>query len=66
LRRLARPIAPKASLARSFREILAGAIALACLSALFFGVLYWRVNTPEQHLDFGHVGLMQASGRSNE
>src|SRR5947207_12649086 len=53
LRRLARPIAPKASLARSFREILAGVFALACLSGLFFGLLYWRVRTPQQPLTFG-------------
>jgi hypothetical protein len=66
LRRLARPIAPKASLARSFREILAGAFALAGLSALFFGLLYWRVNTPEQHLNFGHVVEDQMSGQSHE
>src|SRR5215813_506068 len=56
LRRLARPPAPKASPARLFREILAGLTALACLVALFFALLRWRMNTPEQHLNFGRAG----------
>jgi len=55
LRRLARPPAPKASLARLFREVLAGLTAFACLAALFFGLLRWRMNTPEQHLNLGRV-----------
>lgn len=55
LRRLARPIAPKASLLRSFREIAAGFTAFVSLAALFFGLLRWRMNTPEQHLNLGHV-----------
>jgi len=55
LRRLARPGAPKASLARLFREVLAGLTALVCLAALFFALLSWRMNTPEQHLNFGRM-----------
>jgi hypothetical protein len=55
LRRLARPPAPKPSLARAFRQILAGVTAFVCLAALFFALLRWRVNTPEQHLNFGDI-----------
>jgi hypothetical protein len=57
LRRMARPPAPKASLTRWFRQVLAGLSALACLAALFFALLRWRVNKPELHLDFGGVAL---------
>jgi hypothetical protein len=53
LRRMARPPAPKPSLAHRFRQALAGLTALACLAALFFALLRWRVNTPELHLNFG-------------
>jgi hypothetical protein len=52
---LARPGAPKASLARLFREVLAGLTAFACLAAFFLALLRWRMNTPEQHLNFGRV-----------
>jgi len=52
LRRLARPGPPKASSTRFFRQILAGLTAFVCLVALFFAVLSWRTNTPEQHLNF--------------
>jgi hypothetical protein len=62
LRRLARPSAPKASLTRLFREILAGLTAFACLAALFFALLHWRTNTPEQHLNFGGVVYDQRPG----
>ena len=62
LRRLARPIVPKASLTRLFREILAGLTACVCLVALFFGLLHWRTNTPEQHLNLGRVGGDRLSG----
>lgn len=57
LRRMARPPAPKTSLTRWFRQVLAGLSALACLAALFFALLRWRANTPELHLDFGGVAL---------
>jgi hypothetical protein len=66
LRRLARPGAPKASLARLFREVLAGLTAFACLAALFFGLLRWRVHTPEQHLTFDRVVGVQVDGQSHE
>jgi len=56
LRRLARPGPPKASSTRFFRQILAGLTAFVCLVALFFAVLSWRTNTPEQHLNFLVVG----------
>src|SRR2546423_11325360 len=36
LRRIARPPAPKVSLTRQFRQVLAGLSALVCLTALFF------------------------------
>jgi hypothetical protein len=38
-----------------FLEVLAGLTALGCLAALFFALLRWRMNTPEQHLNFGRV-----------
>jgi hypothetical protein len=55
LRRLARPPAPTASPARLFREVLAGLTAFACLVALFFGLLRWRMNTPEQHMNLVRI-----------
>lgn len=66
LRRMARPPAPKPSLVRRFRQVLAGLSALACLTALFFVLLRWRVNTPEAHLDFGGLAGNQPTGQSNE
>jgi hypothetical protein len=66
LRRLTRPAAPKLTLARLFREVLAGLIAFACLAALFFALLHWRMNTPEQHLIFGRVVDDRLSGQSHE
>ena len=66
LRRLARPSAPKPTLGRLFREIVAGAIALSCLAALFYALLHWRVNTPEQHLNFGSIVEEQVPGQSHE
>jgi hypothetical protein len=52
---MARPPAPKLSLTRRFRQILAGLTALASLMVLFFAMLRWRVNTPEEHLNLGRV-----------
>src|SRR6266481_8978891 len=52
LRQMARPPAPRASLTRRLRQILAGLTALAALMALFFALLRWRMNTPEGRLDF--------------
>jgi hypothetical protein len=62
LRRMARPPAPKLSMAHRFRQVLAGLTALASLMALFFAMLRWRVNTPEDHLNPGRV----AGGRLPE
>jgi len=50
-----RPRAPKPSPARLFRQVLAGLAAFACLGALFFALLRWRMNTPEEHLNFGRA-----------
>lgn len=66
LRRLARPPVPKASLARLFREVFAGLTAIACLAALFFGLLRWRMNTPEQHFNLGRVVEDRLSTQNNE
>ena len=55
LRRMARPPAPKLSQARRFRQVLVGLAALASLVGLFFVLLRWRMNTPEQHLNFGRI-----------
>jgi hypothetical protein len=55
LRRLAHPRATKASPARLFREVLAGLAAFVCLAIFFFGLLHWRMNTPEQHLNLGQI-----------
>ena len=53
LRRLARPPALKLSRARLLREVLAGLTSIVCLAVLFFALLRWRMNTPEQHLNLG-------------
>jgi hypothetical protein len=66
LRRMARPPAPKASLTRRFRQVLAGLTALAALMALFFALLRWRMNTPEEHLNFGATADNQPTEKSNE
>lgn len=66
LRRLARPPAPNASLGRLFREMLAGFAAFACLAALLFGLLRWRTNTPEQHLNLGSIVEDRLPGQSHE
>jgi hypothetical protein len=66
LRRMARPPAPRASLTRRLRQVLAGLTALAALMALFFALLRWRMNTPEEHLNFGVAADDRPSGKSNE
>jgi hypothetical protein len=63
---MARPPAPKLSLMRRFRQVLVGLIALACLMTLFFALLRWRMNTPEQHLSFGSVVDDRLPGQSHE
>ena len=66
LRRMTRPPAPKASLTRRFRQVLAGLTALAALMVLFFALLRWRMNTPEEHLNFGATADNQPTEKSNE
>lgn len=66
LRRLDRPPAAKASPARLFREILTGFTALVCLAAICFVLLRWRTKTPEQHLQFDRIVLVEQSGQSHE
>src|SRR3954462_5126368 len=66
LRRMARPPAQNASTARLFREMVAGFTALACLAALLFLLLRWRVNTPEEHLQFGGVVEGGSQGQSHD
>lgn len=66
LRRIARPPAPKASLTRRFRQVLAGLTALGALMVLFFTLLRWRMNTPEEHLNFGAAADNQPTEKSNE
>jgi hypothetical protein len=63
---MARPAAQKPSLLRGMRQTLAGLLALACLAALFFSLLRWRVNTPELHLNFGGAAHDQSVGVSIE
>src|SRR5216684_7998253 len=66
LRRMARPPAPRASLRSRFRQVLAGLSALAALMALFFALLRWRMNTREEHLNFGVAADDRPPGKSNE
>jgi hypothetical protein len=63
---MARPPAPKPSLARRFRQSLAGFAALACLTALFFALLRWRVNTPDLHLNFSGISDERPPTQSHE
>ena len=66
LRRMTRPPAPMPSLARQFRQVLAGFIALACLTTLFFSLLQWRANKSEQHLILGGATEPQLPGQTHE
>jgi hypothetical protein len=66
LRLMARPPAPRASLTGRLRQILAGFTALAVLTALFFAMLRWRTNTPEDHLNFGVAADDRPPGKNNE
>ena len=66
LRQLARPGAPNLSLTGRFRQVVAGLTALASLMALFFALLRWRTNTPEQHLNFSRIVDDRQPGQSHE
>jgi hypothetical protein len=66
LRRMARPPAPSLSLTLRFRQILAGLTALGLLMALFFAMLRWRVNTPEEHLNLGRLVVDRLPEQNNE
>src|SRR5215472_9085100 len=66
LRRMARPPAEKSSLMGRVRQVLAGLTALAAVMALFFALLRWRVNTPEEHLNFGRAPDHQLPGQNDE
>jgi hypothetical protein len=63
---MARPPAPKLSLVRRLRQVLAGLTALVSLMALFFAMLRWRVNTPEEHLNLGRVAGDSVAEQDNE
>jgi hypothetical protein len=66
LRRMARPPAPSLSPTLRFRQILAGLTALGLLMALFFAMLQWRVNTPEEHLNLGRLVVDRLPEQNNE
>lgn len=66
LRRMARPPAPRPSLTRRLRQTFAGFTALAALIALFFAILHWRVNSPEEHLNLGRVTGNGLAEQDNE
>ena len=66
LRRLARPPAAKFSMTYRFRQILLGIVALGSLTVLFFVLLRWRTNSPEQHMNFGTIAVDQPSEQSDE
>jgi hypothetical protein len=66
LRRMAHPPAPKVSQARQFQRLLAGIVAIVTLTAIFFLMLRWRTNTPEQHLNLGGVAQNVQSEQNDE
>lgn len=66
LRRMAHPLPSKASSVLKFRQVVAGLTALACLVALIFALLHWRVNTPELHLNLGGPDRGPAVNQTNE
>jgi hypothetical protein len=49
-----------------FRQILLGIVALGFLTVLFFVLLRWRTNSPEQHMNFGTIAVDQPSEQSDE
>ena len=63
LRRMVHPPAVKSSRLRRFRQVLAGVAAIISLTAIFFLLLRWRTNTPEQHLDLGNLAQKAESGQ---
>jgi len=66
LRKLARPLALKLSPMNRLWQIFMGFAALASLTLLFFVLLRWRTNRPEQHVSFDSVGQNQTSGQNDE
>jgi hypothetical protein len=59
LRKISHPPAPKPSMMRRCRQMIAGLAALACVVALLFAILRWRANTPELHLKFDSAAYDQ-------
>ena len=66
LRRMAHPQEEKVSQSRRFRRLLAGAVALSALMAIFFLLLRWRTNTPEQHLNLGGIAQDAPAEQSHD
>jgi hypothetical protein len=52
---MARSPEEKPSVTRRLWQTISGFMALAALWALFFALLRWRVDTPEEHLNLGRV-----------
>jgi hypothetical protein len=63
---MARPPAPKLSVAARVRQVLLGITALASLMALFFVVLRWRADTPKEHLKFSSIIVEGQPGQDDE
>jgi len=63
---MARPPAPKLSVAARVRQVLVGITALASLMALFFVVLRWRADTPKEHLNFRTIVVERQPGQDDE